>query len=214
MGRPRRGIAGAGEGHSPKRGRPWGASGVVVDGQGVGDGDRLAGETKPASSSDCASAKLRRIRTSPVTRRARQVPHTPPLQANGRSGRTRWAPSRTVPPRGTLTWVARPVQDHGHLGAYGMVTDAIAVLTEFGVPRERVHQEVFYVELSSSEITVQEHQIRAELPGQLRVQQRPVAVAVLAPVVDEHPTVHHAHPCGTPQNNRRQTNRNRPSPGR
>jgi hypothetical protein len=46
------------------------------------------------------------------------------------------------------------------------------------------------------------------------VQQRPVAVAVLAPVVDEHPTVHHAHPRGTPQNNRRQTNRNRPSPGR
>jgi ring-1,2-phenylacetyl-CoA epoxidase subunit PaaE len=37
--------------------------------------------------------------------------------------------------------------DHWWLcGPYGMVTDAIAVLTELGVPTERVHRELFYVE--------------------------------------------------------------------
>jgi ring-1,2-phenylacetyl-CoA epoxidase subunit PaaE len=37
--------------------------------------------------------------------------------------------------------------DHWWLcGPYGMVGDAIAVLTELGVPTERVHQELFYVE--------------------------------------------------------------------
>ena len=37
--------------------------------------------------------------------------------------------------------------DHWWLcGPYGMVTDATAVLAEFGVPAERVHRELFYVE--------------------------------------------------------------------
>src|SRR5262249_17736850 len=36
--------------------------------------------------------------------------------------------------------------------------------------------------------------IRAELAGQLRMQQCPVAVTVLAPVVDEDPTMHHDRP--------------------
>jgi ring-1,2-phenylacetyl-CoA epoxidase subunit PaaE len=37
--------------------------------------------------------------------------------------------------------------DHWWLcGPYGMVTDAMAVLTELGVPAERVHRELFYVE--------------------------------------------------------------------
>jgi ring-1,2-phenylacetyl-CoA epoxidase subunit PaaE len=37
--------------------------------------------------------------------------------------------------------------DHWWLcGPYGLVTDAIAVLTELGVPPERVHRELFYVE--------------------------------------------------------------------
>jgi ring-1,2-phenylacetyl-CoA epoxidase subunit PaaE len=37
--------------------------------------------------------------------------------------------------------------DHWWLcGPYGMVTDAVDVLTELGVPRERVHRELFYVE--------------------------------------------------------------------
>jgi ring-1,2-phenylacetyl-CoA epoxidase subunit PaaE len=37
--------------------------------------------------------------------------------------------------------------DHWWLcGPYGMVTDAIAVLDELGVPAERVHRELFYVE--------------------------------------------------------------------
>ncbi|MFC0432382.1 1,2-phenylacetyl-CoA epoxidase subunit PaaE [Kutzneria buriramensis] len=37
--------------------------------------------------------------------------------------------------------------DHWWLcGPYGMVTDAQAVLTELGVPRERVHQELFFVD--------------------------------------------------------------------
>jgi ring-1,2-phenylacetyl-CoA epoxidase subunit PaaE len=37
--------------------------------------------------------------------------------------------------------------DHWWLcGPYGMVTDAITVLTELGVPPERVHRELFYVE--------------------------------------------------------------------
>jgi ring-1,2-phenylacetyl-CoA epoxidase subunit PaaE len=37
--------------------------------------------------------------------------------------------------------------DHWWLcGPYGMVTDATAVLTELGVPVERIHRELFYVE--------------------------------------------------------------------
>jgi ring-1,2-phenylacetyl-CoA epoxidase subunit PaaE len=37
--------------------------------------------------------------------------------------------------------------DHWWLcGPYGMVTDAAAVLAEFGVPGERIHRELFYVE--------------------------------------------------------------------
>jgi ring-1,2-phenylacetyl-CoA epoxidase subunit PaaE len=40
-----------------------------------------------------------------------------------------------------------PGVDHWWLcGPYGMVTDAIAVLAELGVPAERVHRELFYVE--------------------------------------------------------------------
>lgn len=39
-----------------------------------------------------------------------------------------------------------PEVDHFWLcGPFGMVTDAIEVLTEFGVPAERVHRELFYV---------------------------------------------------------------------
>ncbi|MEO6884921.1 MAG: 1,2-phenylacetyl-CoA epoxidase subunit PaaE [Jatrophihabitantaceae bacterium] len=37
--------------------------------------------------------------------------------------------------------------DHWWLcGPFGMITDAIEVLTEFGVPRDRIHRELFYVE--------------------------------------------------------------------
>jgi ring-1,2-phenylacetyl-CoA epoxidase subunit PaaE len=37
--------------------------------------------------------------------------------------------------------------DHWWLcGPYGMVVDAVAVLTDLGVPRQRIHQELFYVE--------------------------------------------------------------------
>ena len=37
--------------------------------------------------------------------------------------------------------------DHWWLcGPFGMVTDAIEVLAELGVPRERIHRELFYVE--------------------------------------------------------------------
>jgi ring-1,2-phenylacetyl-CoA epoxidase subunit PaaE len=40
-----------------------------------------------------------------------------------------------------------PGVDHWWLcGPFGMVTDAIAVLTGLGVPRSRVHRELFYVE--------------------------------------------------------------------
>ncbi len=42
--------------------------------------------------------------------------------------------------------------DHWWLcGPYGMVTDALAVLAELGVPAERVHRELFYVEDSPPE---------------------------------------------------------------
>jgi ring-1,2-phenylacetyl-CoA epoxidase subunit PaaE len=40
-----------------------------------------------------------------------------------------------------------PLADHWWLcGPFGMVTDAMAVLAELGVPRDRVHRELFYVE--------------------------------------------------------------------
>ena len=42
--------------------------------------------------------------------------------------------------------------DHWWLcGPYGMITDAITVLAEFGVPAERVHRELFYVEDTAPE---------------------------------------------------------------
>jgi hypothetical protein len=43
-------------------------------------------------------------------------------------------------------------------------------------------------------LAVQEHPILAEPPFQLLVEQGAVAVAVLAPVVDEHGTIHHTTP--------------------
>ena len=51
---------------------------------------------------------MRRITAVPSVTRARQVPQTPPLQANGRSGRTRWAPSRIAVPAGRVRVVLRP----------------------------------------------------------------------------------------------------------
>jgi len=53
--------------------------------------------------------------------------------------------------------------DHWWLcGPYGMVTDAIDVLTELGVPVERVHRELFYVEDTPPE---QEHHEEIPLTG-------------------------------------------------
>ena len=53
--------------------------------------------------------------------------------------------------------------DHWWLcGPYGMVTDATAVLTELGVPGERVHRELFYVEETPPE---QERHVEQPLPG-------------------------------------------------
>ncbi len=49
----------------------------------------------------------------------------------------------------TLLPLLLPVGDVGHwwlCGPFGMVTDARRVLDELGVPRERVHQELFYVD--------------------------------------------------------------------
>jgi ring-1,2-phenylacetyl-CoA epoxidase subunit PaaE len=53
--------------------------------------------------------------------------------------------------------------DHWWLcGPYGMVTDAIEVLAEFGVPAQRVHRELFYVEETPPE---QEQHAEAPLTG-------------------------------------------------
>jgi len=53
--------------------------------------------------------------------------------------------------------------DHWWLcGPYGMVTDAIAVLAELGVPAGRVHRELFYVEETPPE---QEHHEEPPLTG-------------------------------------------------
>jgi ring-1,2-phenylacetyl-CoA epoxidase subunit PaaE len=53
--------------------------------------------------------------------------------------------------------------DHWWLcGPFGMVTDAIDVLTGFGVPGERVHRELFYVEDAPPE---QEHHDEVPLTG-------------------------------------------------
>jgi ring-1,2-phenylacetyl-CoA epoxidase subunit PaaE len=66
-----------------------------------------------------------------------------PREAELFTGRLDGAKLRLLLPR--LLEVA--AVDHWWLcGPYGMVTDAIAVLAEFGVPRERIHQELFYVE--------------------------------------------------------------------
>ena len=71
--------------------------------------------TKPAASSAASRAKLRRRSTSPATTLARHVPHTPPLQANGRSGRTRWAPSRIETSRRSDDRRAPAVEDDRHV---------------------------------------------------------------------------------------------------
>jgi ring-1,2-phenylacetyl-CoA epoxidase subunit PaaE len=53
--------------------------------------------------------------------------------------------------------------DHWWLcGPFGMVTDAAAVLTELGVPGERIHRELFYVE---EEPPAQEHHEEPVLAG-------------------------------------------------
>ena len=49
---------------------------------------------------------------------------------------------RLLPALGTVGSI-----DHWWLcGPYGMVTDAMAVLSELGVPGDRIHRELFYVE--------------------------------------------------------------------
>ena len=56
-----------------------------------------------------------------------------------------------------------PDVDHWWLcGPYGMVTDAMAVLAELGVPAERVHRELFYVEETPP---AQEHHEEQPLAG-------------------------------------------------
>ncbi len=45
---------------------------------------------------------------APLVTLARQVPQTPPLQANGRSGRACWAPSRIGVPAGRVSVELRP----------------------------------------------------------------------------------------------------------
>jgi ring-1,2-phenylacetyl-CoA epoxidase subunit PaaE len=66
-----------------------------------------------------------------------------PRQAELFTGRLDAAKLRALLPR--LVDVA--AVDHWWLcGPYGMVGDAVAVLAELGVPPERVHQELFYVE--------------------------------------------------------------------
>jgi len=53
--------------------------------------------------------------------------------------------------------------DHWWLcGPYGLVTDAMAVLAELGVPGERVHRELFYVEDAPPE---PEHHVEAPVTG-------------------------------------------------
>ena len=64
--------------------------------------------TNPAAISAGSSAKLRSIATSPAVTRARQVPQTPPLQANGRSARVAWAESRMDWSRGSALVADRP----------------------------------------------------------------------------------------------------------
>ena len=59
------------------------------------------------------------------------------------------------------TVVAADFADHWWLcGPFGMVTDARRVLAERGVPAERVHQELFFVEGDEPP-----HQVRREEPG-------------------------------------------------
>jgi ring-1,2-phenylacetyl-CoA epoxidase subunit PaaE len=66
-----------------------------------------------------------------------------PREAELLTGRLDAAKLRTLLPR----LVDPAAVDHWWLcGPYGMVTDAQAVLSEFGVPPQRVHKELFYVE--------------------------------------------------------------------
>jgi ring-1,2-phenylacetyl-CoA epoxidase subunit PaaE len=75
--------------------------------------------------------------------------------------------------------------DHWWLcGPFGMVTDAIDVLTELGVPRERVHRELFYVE----EIP----------PAEVHHQEPPVGAGAEVTVVLDGRTSTVTVPAGTP----------------
>jgi ring-1,2-phenylacetyl-CoA epoxidase subunit PaaE len=78
--------------------------------------------------------------------------------------------------------------DHWWLcGPYGMVTDAITVLTELGVPAERVHRELFYVEDVAPE---PEHHAEQPLTGGCEVtvvldgRQTTTTIAADTPVLD------------------------------
>jgi hypothetical protein len=60
-------------------------------------------------------------------------------------------------------------------------------------PSQQLHGEI---RPGRNRLAVQEHQLGTEVPGHFGVQQCPVTVAVLAPVVDEHPASHHNSPPG------------------
>jgi len=78
-----------------------------------------------------------------------------------------------------------PAVDHWWLcGPFGMVTDAIAVLSDLGVARERIHRELFYVEEAP--------------PSEVRHQDTPVGSGAEVTVVLDGRTSTVTVPPGTP----------------
>jgi ring-1,2-phenylacetyl-CoA epoxidase subunit PaaE len=75
--------------------------------------------------------------------------------------------------------------DHWWLcGPFGMVTDAVGVLTELGVPRDRLHRELFYVE--------------AEPPAEVVHEEAPIGSGAEVTVILDGRTSSVTVPAGTP----------------
>ena len=133
---------------------------------------------------------MRRIVTSPALTWARHVPHTPPLQANGRSERTFCAASSTGSVRGSVSDARAPVENDRHRGAGAVVDDVVLAAVHLGrgfvdVEELAVHLRAGHAEPGEHLARVLDHAQRAAEPpvrdladGDERADQRAQAVGV------------------------------------
>ena len=135
--------------------------------------------------------------TSPSRTRARQVPQTPPLQANGRSVRVAWAASRIDWPRGIGGGGARAVEDHGDLA--GLALDD-------GVGAVQLRRGLVDVEQLEVDPVLGDAEVGQHLAGGLDHRERPAQPDVVD-VLDRHQHGRAAGAAGRRRSGRRTARR-------